>query len=246
MDRKYWEEVALVHDDKIFDVFSHDTKRVIHKNILKYASKSKTAMDLGCAIGNWLPLLSPAFKKVYAVDIAKHYIDLAKEYNKHLKNIEYIHADLGKLKTKLTADMVVCINTLLTPKAKDRNAAYETVIKAVAKNGYLVLVVPALESALYSEHVLNYWNEKDKKAGKKVTKEKMKQGDPFAGVIHLDTTPTKHYLKEELHFMLQNSGFEIIETNKVEYTWETEFTNPPKWLKAPFPWDWLVVAKRLG
>lgn len=245
MDRKYWEDVALVHDDKIFDVYSNDRQQVIHKNILKYASPDKTAMDLGCAIGNWLPMLSGAFKKVYAVDIAKHYIKLAQEKNKHLPNIEYIHADLGKLKTKLTADMVVCINTLLTPNNKSRNAAYETVIKAVAKNGYLVLVVPALESALYSEFILTQWNERDRKAGKKVSKEAMKQGDPFAGVIHLDTTPTKHYLKEELYFMLQHSGFEVVEAQKVEYTWATEFNSPPKWLTAPCPWDWLVVARRV-
>jgi len=107
----------------------------------------------------------------------------------------------------------------------------------------LVLVVPSLESALYSEHVLDYWDETDRKMGKKVPKEK-KQGNPFEGTMLLDTTPTKHYLKEELHFMLQNSGFEIEEVNKIEYTWATEFTNPPKWLKAPYPWDWLVVAKR--
>lgn len=245
MDRKYWEDVALVHDEKIFDVFSNDAEKVIHKNIIKYSSLKKTAMDLGCAIGNWLPLLSDHFKKVYAVDISKHYIDLAKEKNKKLPNIEYIHVDLAKASKAITttADMVVCINTLLTPNAQSRNAAYETVIRAVAKKGYLVLVVPALESALYSEFILDQWDAKDKAAGKKVAKAK-KEGNPFDGTMHLDGTPTKHYLKEELHFMLQSSGFEIMEINKVKYTWKTEFTNPPSWLKAPYPWDWLVVAKR--
>ena len=245
MDRKYWEDVALVHDEKIFDVFSNDAQQVIHKNIIKYSSRKKTAMDLGCAIGNWLPLLSDHFKKVYAVDISKHYIDLAREKNKKLPNIEYIHVDLAKASKAITtaADMVVCINTLLTPNAQSRNAAYKTVIRAVAKKGYLVLVVPALESALYSEFILDQWDAKDKAAGKKITKAK-KEGSPFDGTIHLDGTPTKHYLKEELHFMLQSSGFEIMEINKVKYTWDTEFTNPPAWLKSPYPWDWLVVAKR--
>ncbi len=245
MDRKYWEDVALVHDEKIFDVFSNDAEQVIHKNIIKYSSRKKTAMDLGCAIGNWLPMLSAHFKKVYAVDISKHYIDLAKKKNKQLPNIEYIHVDLAKASKAITttADVVVCINTLLTPNAQSRNAAYETVIKAVAKKGYLVLVVPALESALYSEFILDLWDAKDKAAGKKADKV-AKEGNPFDGTMHLDGTPTKHYLKEELHFMLQQSGFEIVETKKVKYTWKTEFTNPPAWLKAPFPWDWLVVAKR--
>lgn len=245
MNRKYWEDVALVHDEKIFDVFSNDAEKVIEKNIVKYSSRKKTAMDLGCAIGNWLPLLSKHFKKVYAVDISKHYIDLAKERNKPLPNIEYIHVDLAKASKAIitTADVVVCINTLLTPNAKSRNAAYETVIRAVAKKGYLVLVVPALESALYSEYVLDQWDAKDKSAGKKVVRT-AKQGNPFGGTMLLDGTPTKHYLKEELYFMLQTSGFEIAEIKKVKYTWGTEFTNPPAWLQSPYPWDWLVVAKK--
>src|ERR1043165_7930219 len=244
MNRKYWEDVALVHDEKIFDVFSHDAEGVIKKNILKYASRHKTAMDLGCAIGNWLPTLSGAFKTVYAVDISKHYIDLAKKKNAHLPNIEYLHADLAHgNKIKVKADMVVCINTLLTPNEKDRTASYETVINYVKPKGYLVLVVPSLESALYSEYVLDQWDAHDRKAGKKVTKTQ-KEGDPFSGTILLDGTPTKHYLREELCFMLQQSGFEIEETNKVKYQWDTEFTNPPKCLTGPYPWDWLVVARK--
>jgi hypothetical protein len=45
--------------------------------------------------------------------------------------------------------------------------------------------------------------------------------------------------------MLQHSGFEVVEAQKVEYTWATEFNNPPKWLTNPCPWDWLVVAKKI-
>lgn len=245
MDKKYWDEVALVHDEKIFDVFSNDKAKVIQKNIIRFASRSKSAMDLGCAIGNWLPLLSKNFGKVLALDISQHYLDLAQKKNKGLKNVTYIHQDLSDKKKALPkADFVVCINTLLTPNAVDRNAAYNTVIKAVKKNGYLVLVVPALESALYSEHILDVWDAKDNEKRKKKVKPEPKRGNPFEGTMELDGTPTKHYLREELRFMLEQSGFEVEELCKVKYTWNTEFNNPPAWLKAPFPWDWLVVAKK--
>ena len=246
MDKKYWDEVSLKHDEKIFDVFSNDKDKVIQSAIIKYASRNKSVMDLGCAIGNWLPLLASNFKKVYAIDISKHYIDKAKERNKKFTNIEYIHADLSNKTNALpVSDFAVCINTLLTPNTKDRNAAYKTVINLIRKGGYLVLVVPSLESALYSEYILDQWDLKDKQAGKKVSKKTKKDGEPFEGTIFLDGTPTKHHLKEELRFMLQNSGFKILQTDKVKYIWKTEFTNPPAWMKAPFPWDWLVVAKKL-
>lgn len=245
MNKKYWDEVSLKHDEKIFDVFSNDKSEVIQNAIRKYSSKEKTAMDLGCAIGNWLPLLASNFKKVYAVDIAKTYIQKASERNARFSNIEYIHQDLaGGTKKLPVSDFVVCINTLLTPSKADRDSTYNTVIKLVRKGGHLVLVVPALESALYSEYILDQWDLRDKKAGKKVSSSKIKYGDPFNGTIFLDGTPTKHHLKEELQFMLQKSGFEVLQTDKVEYTWKTEFHNPPVWMKAPYPWDWLVVAKK--
>src|SRR5687768_5788881 len=114
MDKKYWDEVALEHDEKIFDVFSNDIDKTIEASIKKYSSRDKTVMDLGCAIGNWLPLLSSSFKKVYAIDISEHYIDLAKEKNSHLSNVEYIHADLSRDGKEVPlSDSVVCINTLL-------------------------------------------------------------------------------------------------------------------------------------
>ena len=134
MNKKYWDEVALVHDEKIFDVFSNDKAKVIQANIIRFASRSKSVMDLGCAIGNWLPLLSANFKKVYALDISKHYLDLAKEKNKHLRNVEYVHQDLSNTKKGLPkTDFVVCINTLLTPHTKNRTAAYNTVINSIKK-----------------------------------------------------------------------------------------------------------------
>ena len=70
MKRSYWEKIAPTYGDEIFDVLHNDKKALIRSVIKKYASKNKTAIDIGCAIGKWLPVLSPAFKKVVAVDIS--------------------------------------------------------------------------------------------------------------------------------------------------------------------------------
>ena len=63
MDRKYWEKIAPEYNNEIFDVLNNDRKRVIISAIKKVASKNKTVVDIGCAIGKWLPVLSPIFKK---------------------------------------------------------------------------------------------------------------------------------------------------------------------------------------
>ena len=64
------------------------------------------------------------------------------------------------------------------------------------------------------------------------------------GIVHIDGVPTKHYLREELEASLADRGFKVLDIDKLEYPWTTEFDAPPRWMKAPFPWDWFVVARR--
>ena len=70
MKRSYWEKIAPSYNDEIFDVLHNDKKALVSSAIQKYSSKRKTVIDIGCAIGKWLPVLSPLFKKVIAVDIS--------------------------------------------------------------------------------------------------------------------------------------------------------------------------------
>jgi 2-polyprenyl-3-methyl-5-hydroxy-6-metoxy-1,4-benzoquinol methylase len=77
MDRKYWEKIAPEYNEEIFDVLKQDKKGLIRKAILRYAGKEKTVLDAGCAIGKWLPVLSPLFKKVIAADISSKNLAIA-------------------------------------------------------------------------------------------------------------------------------------------------------------------------
>jgi hypothetical protein len=36
----------------------------------------------------------------------------------------------------------------------------------------------------------------------------------------------------------------VLESHKLEYPWSRVFQDPPAWMGAPFPWNWLVVAER--
>ena len=78
MERNYWEKMAPTYGDKIFDVLANDRKALIRAVIMQYAGKNKSVIDIGCAIGKWLPVLAPAFKKVVAVDISAKNLDIAK------------------------------------------------------------------------------------------------------------------------------------------------------------------------
>src|SRR3979409_299064 len=115
MDRKYWEKIAPAYNQEIFDVLKNDKKAIIRSAILKRASSSKTVADIGCAIGKWLPVLAPAFKKVLAVDISIKNLSIAQKDYSQFTNVDYIRADMSSGKTKLPkSDMIVCINAILT------------------------------------------------------------------------------------------------------------------------------------
>jgi hypothetical protein len=64
------------------------------------------------------------------------------------------------------------------------------------------------------------------------------------GIVPVDDVPTKHYLREELVALLESRLLRILNIRKIEYPWNTEFDSPPRWLKEPLPWDWLVVAQK--
>jgi hypothetical protein len=51
-------------------------------------------------------------------------------------------------------------------------------------------------------------------------------------------------MAEELEALLGERGFVVEEVEKLEYGWDTEFTDPPAWMGAPYPWDWFLVARR--
>ena len=246
MDRTYWEKIAPDYNEEIFDVLKNDSKGVIVSAIKKVASKKKTAIDIGCAIGKWLPVLSPLFKKVYAVDISKENLDIAKKLYPEFTNVEFGRANMSNSKAKIPlCDVGICINAILTDSLKKRNLFFSNLNKCIKKNGYLILVIPSLESSMLTSIIRHRWNP-DRDANDAIKKKKTSTQfkNILQGNAEIDNVPTKHYLKEELQLLLNNEGFKAEGFKKIEYEWDTEFLKPPKWLKEPKPWDWMVVARK--
>lgn len=247
MDRTYWEQIAPDYNEEIFDVLHNDKRELIRSAIMKLASPRKTVIDAGCAIGKWLPVLSPNFKKVIAADISARNLDIAKKKYPAFKNVDYLRVDMSARNIKIPrADVVVCINAILTSSVKKRDAFFSNISNCLNKNGFLVLVVPSLESYLLTKIIQQRWKI-DRKLFDETVRNKegaMKYENMLQGNMEIDQVFTKHYLKEELELLLEKEGFSPGSFEKIEYSWDTEFVNPPGWLKDPKPWDWLFVAKK--
>ena len=248
MKQQYWEKIAPSYSDEIFDVLQNDHKGIIRKAIQKLSSPKKTVIDVGTAIGKWLPVLSPAFKKVYAVDISRKNLAIAAKHYASLKNVVYRQVDMSSKKnTTPPCDVAVCINAILTSSLNDRQVFFNSLNASLKINGMLVLVVPSLESWLLTHIISNQFNVEKELIHKKTTSKKAlkKWKNILQGNADIDDVPTKHYLEPELELLLNLHGFTIEDIIKVEYEWKTEFNKPPKWLENPKPWDWLVTGRKV-
>lgn len=247
MDRNYWERIAPNYSEEIFDVLKNDTSGKIVGAIEEVASKEATVTDIGCAIGKWIPLLATAFKYVVATDISAINLDIAKEKCKDYPNVEYQRMDMSAYTLTVTpCDVAVCINAILTDNLKKRINFFQSLNICLNQGGTLILVVPSLESKLYTNIIAHRWNVDDdhKEKIESVEKAYALAKNIKQGVTDIDNVPTKHYLKEELELLLKLDGFTVDRVEKINYTWKTEFNNPPKWLEEPHPWDWLCVARK--
>jgi SAM-dependent methyltransferase len=252
MKREYWNNLAASYEDEIFSVLENDRKKLILKLIKKYSSGAKTVNDFGCGIGHFLPILSANFGKVNAIDISYKFITKAKNKYKHLSNITYITADLAKPGLRLEkTHFAMSVNMLIMPSLACRVRILDVMAKHILKNGHLLFVVPSLESAMLTDFRLIEWNLRNGVNPSSVVRSSF--GEPkksdsrylLQGIVPIDGVPTKHYLKEELVALLESKKLRVANICKIEYPWNTEFASPPKWMKEPYPWDWLVTAQKM-
>ena len=247
MKRNYWENMAASYQEEIFDVLQQDKKKLLVRAIRKYSKPNQQVIDIGCAVGKWLPVLSPLFKKVIALDISINNLKIAQQLHPGLKNVDYKRADMSNPRLRVPkVEFGICINAILTPHAKDRLIFFNNLKKCIKPNGILLLTVPSLESYMLTRIVQQQFNIDRKEFSESISGKKalVKWKNIMQGVGEIDRVPHKHFLDEELTLNLNKSGFQVLEIKKIEYPWSTEFNRPPRWLHSPKPWDWMVVAKK--
>lgn len=247
MDRFYWDRVAKAYESEIFQVFKQDRKKLVPKLIKKYGSGKQVASDLGCGIGDFLPLLSKSFKHVYAVDISQTCLKQARQRNADCSNISYMKKDLSYPRTRLPkVDFALSVNAILCPSQPKRARIFDVIARHLRPKSYLVMVTPSIESALLAYHRYIEWHARDGEASTAIRNMRKNAETRLAeGISRIQNVPTKCFLKEELAVTLKNRRMKVLGFQKIEYPWNTEFQNPPRWMQSPYPWDWLCVAQKI-
>ncbi len=253
MDRRYWDRLAPQYDEEILSSFDADLSGIIARRLDELAGPRKTALDFGCGVGKYLPPLAARFQRVLGVDHSEPLLAVARRDHGDLANVTLRtwDAGTGRAVPGPRRDVVVCANVLIMADAGLRDAILRSAIRSLAPKGRLLLVVPSLESALWAHRLLVHWYERE--GSNDPESEAAEDGFPpsartcrelLRGIVRIDGVPTRHYLAEDLRLLLHRSGLEVLHLDRVFYDWHSEFERPPRWMRDPFPWDWLAVAHR--
>ena len=248
MDARHWDNLAETFEEEVMSSLHTDKNRVLFKALKKYISKNDHVADFGCGVGGFLPLLSTLSRKISACDFSPKCIEVAKKKFAGHDNIHLFVHDLTK-PVPLKCDVAVAANVLISHQPQMLSAMLRNMSASVKKGGYLIVVVPAMESSLFVfQKIMEIRTMKGEpvKKAKKYIEGKIKS-DVISladGVVKVGSVPTKHYIGEEFESLLQLFKMETVERKKLEYDWETELENPPARLKGPYPFDWMFVAKK--
>jgi SAM-dependent methyltransferase len=247
-EKKHWNSIAPTYNEEIFDVFLSDRKKILPAFFKKYANRNKHALDFGCGNGKAFPYLAPRFKKLTAIDISDELLSQAR--NSPFKNITYKQADLSDPNVQLPkVDFIFCCNVIMLPESEKNSNMLKNVNRALRRGGSAVLILPAMESYLFAAWRLIDWSRREGTLPEKIDPSELSgfqvsKTDLLQGLLKIDGITTKHYTCEELQIILPIAGLKLISLNKVEYDWYSEFSSPPVWMKAPYPWDWLVECRK--
>ncbi len=248
-DPRDWGSLAQDFDGHVCHVLEEERSGRVKAAIQAAVRSGDRVADFGCGTGRALPLLADLAATVDAYDFAADLLAVARRRVSKRKNVTCRMVDLSDEGLVLPAvDAGVCVNALLSPSAPLRTRIFGTISRTVRAGGRIVLVVPSVESFLLTVHrhvelhLRAGWV--DRAARTAASVDGLTASGVRDGVLPRGGVRTKHYLREELELLLGSFGWTVEAIEKAEYDWSTEFESPPDWMMAPWPWDWVVTAKR--
>ena len=247
-ERRHWDSIAPSYNDEIFDVFNSDKDGKLVRLLSRYVKATDTAIDFGCGTGKALPLLSPRFKSVLAADISGECLTSAKA--RGYTNVGYKRADLASRAVRLPqSDFVFCCNVIMLPEIARNEVMFRNIQRSLRPGGMAMIVVPSTDSMLYAAWRMIDWYRKENVEVEDIPSSELayfsgSKRDLLQGIIRIDGVPTKHYSGSELQVLIDRAGLSLVKLEQLNYPWNSEFAEPPKWMQAPYPWDWLIICRR--
>jgi len=249
-----WDQAAEDWHDTVLSPLGEDRSGFLKRAVAEAADPKKTVIDLGCGVGHWAPLLAGKFKSVVGVDFSQKCVDVAAKKYAKLTNVSFLRSDLAVKSPPLRGqrfDFAVLCNSLLDGRFAWRAKAMRTLADLLKPNGTALIVVPSLESFLYTRQLEARGRTAWSNRKQIVTQEGTITNRPFlhflqGGVVRIDGEDTKYFLQQELAGMASAAGLEVRKLGKVEYEWTAVSDQKLAGRTTATPWDWGLVVGHAG
>ena len=245
-DIAYWNRLAPRFESEVFHVLANDRRRIIASEVARVADPTATAIDLGCGTGRAIPMLARQFARVVGVDLSPALIVRARRATRRLPNVELLAADLVTPPVGIPCGrLVLSINAILAPDDTIMRTLVQRIAEYTAPGGHALVVVPALESMLLAALVACEWARRsDSRCAAIARRSSLTNIGAGATAMRVGGTMTRHFSRAALTGELTRAGLRVRRLERVEYSWRTEFRDPPAWLRGVRPFDWLAIADR--
>ncbi|MGA3065370.1 MAG: methyltransferase domain-containing protein [Tepidisphaeraceae bacterium] len=252
MRPRVWDDVAESFHDSVLSPLDSDKSGILKRIVIASGGPKRRGIDLGCGVGRWIPLLSRHFASVVGVDFSTKCLAVARRKHSRYKNVTFLKCDLGSpaLKFRDKFHFVVSCNSLLDGNYNRRRKTLLYLSSLLHSAGVALLIVPSLESFLYTRFL-------EARGRRALTKrrqistiegeiaEKSFLNFAGSGVIEVDGEPTKYFLQAEIVDLVQSAGLAVREIFKIEYAWPDVSDSKNSKGASSQPWDWgLVISHK--
>lgn len=244
-----WSRAAEHYATRFINPYREDVKNPLPEALRRIPrTRGKVVADLGCGMGPLLPSLARRFQQVHAVDFAPGMLERARAACTRLTNVQFHARPLTDL-TPLhgTLDVAIAANSLVMPDVRDADRALEQIRICLKPGGWLLGIVPAMDSVHYLTMLLldrALASGKPMDSARKNAAHLADHADyDFAfSQCALDGLQQHFWHPFELRYRLEKAAYKHVRLAKVELSWE-EFTWSEDVMQQPPPWDWYFSCR---
>lgn len=234
LKRAEWNRLADEFESQVCDVTRTDKKRQVERlvNALRLPKSNRVLLDLGCGLGTFIKQFGDRFRRVIGIDFAPRMVERAQARCPELPEVTWKAMDVARAGDEFgpCADLAVCMNVITSPSPARRRGLWSAIAAVAKPRGYVLLVVPSIESACMV-HLVEHGRAATRRA-------------QATGLLARSGAVQKHFARGELAETLAEHGLVAERIAPLYYPWAEEGLSTPRGRAADTPYDWVCVARR--
>jgi 2-polyprenyl-3-methyl-5-hydroxy-6-metoxy-1,4-benzoquinol methylase len=228
--QQLWNGLAKKFEAAVCDVTTSSGKQLAELVRRTEPNRSQTLIDAGCGIGSFLKRFGHRYGNVVAFDFASRMVTRAKKRCPAFPIVTWRTLGLEDAAAAVgpVGDLTVCLNVITSTDAKLRARQWASLAGLSRPGGYVLVVVPALESAL---HVQRFADDDSK----------IHASDFRRGLVYRGDARQKHYSRDELRKIVMAHDLRVVVLKRIHYAWADDGVDDPDRRR---PWSWVCLARK--